>query len=466
LTIIRKRCKIMLSSKRFSKVLKILEGGFFMKCKKLLAILTFTALIGSMLSGCGTSQKAAEPAQAPAATQAPADSSEVKLVYARGKDTTKASNQIIDEFNKKYQGKIHVDLIEMPSDTGKQHDQYVTVFSAKGTDYDVIDGDVIWPAEFAQAGYALPLDKLVQKDGINMNDYMQGPVQALTFKSQLWGMPKFIDAGVMFYRKDLLSAPPATWEDLYKQAEALKGKAKFGFVGQGKQYEGLVCNATEFIAAYGGAVVDGDGNITIKSDGTKAGLQEMKKIFTSDFVPKDITNFTEPETDNAFIAGDSAIARNWPYQWADAQDASKSKVVDKVGVAALPKGSVKAAAALGGWVTMINKYSKHPNEAWEFVKFMSGPEGQKITATVGGGAPTLLSVYNDPEVQKNPLFANKDFVNGLSAAVSRPVSPIYPKLSDIMQKEISKYLSGAEDVDTAIGNMDTQMKQAVQDAGK
>lgn len=437
-----------------------------MKCKKLLAILTFSTLIGSMFVGCGSQQQAAAPAQTPASTQTPASNPVVNLVYARGQDTTGATKQIVDEFNQKYQGKIHVDVVDMPSDTGKQHDQYVTVFSAKGTDYDVIDGDVIWPAEFAQAGYALPLDQLVQKDGINMNDYMQGPVQALTFKGQLWGMPKFIDAGVMFYRKDLVQTPPATWDDLYKQAEALKGKAKFGFVGQGKQYEGLVCNATEFIAGYGGQVVDGNGNITIKSDATKSGLEEMKKIFTSDFVPKDITNFTEPETDNAFIAGDVAIARNWPYQWAEAQDASKSKIVDKVGVAALPKGSVRAAAALGGWVTMINKYSKHPNEAWEFVKFMCGPEGQKITATVGGSAPTLLSVYNDPDVQKNPLFGNKDFVNGLSAAVSRPVSPIYPKLSDIMQKEISKYLAGSENVDTALNNMDTQMKQAVQDANK
>jgi multiple sugar transport system substrate-binding protein len=92
---------------------------------------------------------------------------------------------------------------------------------------------------------------------------------------------------------------------------------------------------------------------------------------------------------------------------------------------------------------------------------MTGPEGQKITAVKGGSAPTLLSVYNDAEVQKNPLFGNKDFVNGLSAAVSRPVSPIYPKLSDIMQVEISKYLAGSQDVDTAVKNMDTKMKEAL-----
>lgn len=432
-----------------------------MKGKKLLSILMTTVMLSAVATGCS---KPAPTTTTPSGGANDTKTGEVvKLVYARGQDTTGATNEIVKQFNEAHKGKIEVTFAEMPSDTGKQHDQYVTVFNGKGTDYDVFDADVIWPAEFAQAGYALPLDKFVEKDGINMKDYMKGPVQALTFKGQLWGMPKFIDAGLLFYRKDLVTNVPATWDDLIAQAKSLKGKTGSGYsyIMQAKQYEGLVCNATEFISAYGGKVVDGDGNITINSPETKKGLEVMKSIVKSDFVPNNITTFTEPESDTAFIEGKAAFLRNWPYQWAESQDASKSKVVDKVGVAPLPKGSVASAAALGGWVTMINKYSKHPNEAWEFLKFMTGADGQKITAIKGGSAPTLLSVYNDSEVQKNPLFGNKDFVAGLSAAVSRPVSPIYPKLSDIMQVEISKYLAGSQDVDTTIKNMDTKMKEAV-----
>lgn len=432
-----------------------------MKGKKLLSIVMSTVMLTAVLAGCSK----------PSSTQTdkPNDSAKnepVKIVYARGLDATGATTKIIEEFNKKHEGKIKVEFVEMPSDSDKSHNQYVTVFNGKGTDYDVFDADVIWPAEFAQAGYALALDKFVEKDGINMKDYMQGPVQALTFKGQLWGMPKFIDAGLLFYRKDLVDKAPATWEDLITQAKAQKGKTGSGYsyLMQAKQYEGLVCNAMEFISAYGGQVVDGNGDITIKSDGTKKGLEVMKQIVKSDFVPNNITTFTEPESHAAFIEGKSVFIRNWPYQWALAQDQKQSKIVDKVAVAPLPKGSVRSAAALGGWVTMINKYSKHQQEAWEFLKFMTGAEGQKITAVVGGSAPTLLSVYNDSEVQKNPLFGNKDFVAGLSAAVSRPVSPIYPKLSDIMQIEISKYLAGTQDVDTTINNMDTKMKDAVKSA--
>lgn len=433
-----------------------------MKGKKLLSIITSAVIVTALMSGCSKPQPTTTtpPATTPTTTEPP-KTEVVKLVYARGLDATGATTDILKAFNEKYKGKIEVSFVEMPSDTGKSHDQYVTVFGGKGSDYDVFDADVIWPAEFAQAGYALPLDKFVEKNGINLKDYMKGPVQALTFKGQLWGMPKFIDAGLLFYRTDLVQKAPATWEELITMAKSTKGKVDFGYLMQAKQYEGLVCNATEFIAAYGGAVVDGNGNITIKSEGTKKGLEVMKQIVKSDFVPNNITTFTEPESHTAFIEGKSALIRNWPYQWALAQDEKQSKIVGKVAVAPLPKGSVTSAAALGGWVTMINKYSKHPNEAWEFLKFMTGPEGQKITAVKGGSAPTLLSVYNDAEVQKNPLFGNKDFVAGLSAAVSRPVSPIYPKLSDIMQVEISKYLAGSQDVDTTINNMDTKMKEAV-----
>lgn len=432
-----------------------------MKGKKIFSMALCFILALSLFSGCGKKEgeKSNETANQEQKQEEP-----VKIVYARGKDVTGANQKLVEKFNELHKGKIEVEFVEMPSDTGQSHDQYVTVFQAKGTDYDVFDADVIWPAEFAQAGYVLPLDKFVERDGINLKDYMDGPVKSLTFKGQLWGMPKFIDAGLLFYRKDIIDKAPETWEDLYKAAAATKGKTDFGYLGQAKQYEGLVCNANEFISAYGGQVVDGDGNITIDSDGTRKGLEMMKKIFTSKFVPNNITTFTEPESHTAFIEGKSAFIRNWSYQWALAQDASQSKIVDKVAVAPLPKGSVRSSATLGGWVTMINKYSKHPEEAWEFLKFMCGPEGQKITATVGGSAPTLLSVYEDEEVKKNPLFADKNFVAGLSAAVPRPVSPIYPKLSNIMQEEISKYLSGQQDVNAAVKNMDSRMKQAVNEA--
>lgn len=428
-----------------------------MRTNKILALILSMSMLSSLAVGCGS--KGTE--------EKSKSSGPVKIIYSRGKDTTKGAKEIVAAFNKKYAGKIQVQLVELPNDSDKQHDQYVTVFNGGGSDYDVFDADTIWPAEFAEAGYSLPLDKYIAKDKINLNDYMSGPVQAVTFKGKTWALPRYIDAGFLFYRKDLTTTAPATWEELNTQAEQLKGKAQFSYIAQGKQYEGLICNAVEFIAAYGGQIVDGNGDITIKSDGTKQGLEMMKKIFTSDYVPNNITTFTETETDDSFINGKSVFARNWPYQWTEGADASKSKIVGNVAIAPLPKGSARSASCLGGWCAMINKNTKHPEEAWTFLKFLAGPEGQKISASAGGLAPTITKLYEDPEVQKaSPLFADPNFVKGLQATIPRPVSPIYKKLSNIMQLEISNYLGGKQDVDTTINNMDSKMKDAVKSASK
>lgn len=391
-------------------------------------------------------------------------SDEVVLTYARGKDSTEATVKIVEDFNRLNAGKIKVVFREMPSDTGAQHDAYVTSMSAKGSEYDLFDADVIWPAEFAQAGYALPLDKFMKEDGIARADYLDGPMNAVTFKGRVWGLPKFIDAGLLFYRKDIISTPPKTWEELATMAAAAKGKSgtEYGYVAQAKQYEGLVCNAMEFISAYGGAVVDGTGEIIIDSPETIKGLTKFVELLKKDFVPSNITSFTELESHTAFLEGQSVFIRNWPYQWALAQDPKQSKIIGKVGVVALPKGDSRSAATLGGWVTMINKFSKHPRESWEFLKYMNGMEGQVTSAVYGGLAPTLKTAWKDTGVLRaNPFFKNEGFQAGLEAAVPRPVSPIYPRLSDIMQIEISKAITGESTPEEAVKKMDKEMKKAV-----
>ena len=173
----------------------------------------------------------------------------VEITYSRGVDTTQASNIIMEAFNKQYEGKIKVNFVEMPNDTGKQHDQYVTSFAAGGTEYDIFDADVIWPAEFAQAGYSLELDRYVERDGIDLSKYMEGPVAASTFKGKLWAMPRFIDAGMLYYRTDIIENPPKTYDELIEMAKANKGKngTQFGFATQATQYS-MVCNAVEYIA--------------------------------------------------------------------------------------------------------------------------------------------------------------------------------------------------------------------------
>ncbi|NRR22570.1 ABC transporter substrate-binding protein [Brevibacillus sp. MS2.2] len=439
-----------------------------MKVANRLTSVGLTLLMAISLAACSSTPQQASTDTAPSQPSTPAapktepaqpTDEKIKLVYARGKDATDSTKKLVEAFQKNHPN-IEVEIREMPADSGQSHDQYVTMFSAQSSEIDVFDLDVIWPAEFAQAGYLLPLDRLMEQDGIETGKYIKGAMDAGNFGGQQWTMPKFIDAGLLFYRKDLVSEAPKTWDDLIAQAKTTKGKGgtKFGYLMQAKQYEGLVCNFVEFSASYGGKILDEQGKVAVNNPATIKGLKKMIEVVKSDFVPTNITTFMEPESHTAFLEGQAPFIRNWPYQFALAQDQAQSKIVDQVAIAPLPAGDAGSAAALGGWMGGINKFSKHPKEAWEFLKFMTGPEGQKISAVEGGLAPTYLPAYEDADVQKaSPLFANKDFVDGVSAAVSRPTTPIYPKISEVIQIEVSKALAGQQTAEQAVQNMETQM---------
>jgi multiple sugar transport system substrate-binding protein len=383
----------------------------------------------------------------------------VTIVYARGKDDTQGTKSMVEAFEKEYPN-INVEFKEMPADTGKQHDQYVTAFNANSDEIDVMDLDVIWPAEFAQAGFLMPLDRFIEKDGVDLEGYNQGALSASKFKGKQWALPKFIDAGMLFYRTDVVTEVPKTWDDLLATAKATKGKegTEFGYLLQAKQYEGLVCNTVEFVASYGGEFIDENGEVKINSPEAIKGISKLVEIVNSDVVPQNVTTFAEPESHTAFINGQASLIRNWPYQFALANDESQSKIVGKVGVAPLPAGDAGSAAALGGWMAGINKNTKHPEEAWKFLSFMAGEKGQKIDAIKGGHAPTILSLYEDQEIlDANPYFKEEGFVNALEAAVSRPVAPNYPEISDIIQVQVSKAIAKEITPEEAAKNMQDQI---------
>ncbi|MBM7691260.1 multiple sugar transport system substrate-binding protein [Peribacillus deserti] len=432
-----------------------------MKKSKKTKLLSVFATLSLALAACSDSSSGGETTKEKKTEGGKGE--KVTLIYARGKDVTKGTDKMVEAFEKSHKN-IDIKFREMPADTGQQHDAYVTAFNAKSSEIDVIDMDVIWPAEFAQADYVLPLDRFIQQDGIDLNEYNQGALGAAQFNGKQWALPKFVDAGLLFYRKDLVKEDevPKTWDDLLAQAKAKNGQGgtKFGYIMQAKQYEGLVCNAVEFVSAYGGQFINEKNEVAVNSPETIKGLKKLVEIAKSDVVPGNVTTFAETETDQAYIEGQAVFVRNWPYEYASANDKEKSKIAGNVGVAPLPAGDKGSAAALGGWMAGINKNSKHPKEAWEFLKFMAGPEGQKIDAIYGGHAPTILKLYEDQEILKaNPTFADKGFQDGLAAAVSRPVAPNYPEISEIIQIHVSKAIAGQETVEQAVQNMEKEMKE-------
>lgn len=365
------------------------------------------------------------------------------IKWATQADTTPATQLLIEYFNNS-QDKYTVEWVQMTNDSGQMRDQILTSLSAKSSEYDVMSMDVVWAGEFAAAGYLNPMDRDMYAAGLKKTLYNAGSMSAGNYMGKQYSLPLFPDLGLLYYRSDIVSEADAaklvsgkyTYNDLAAMARKYKGKGGTtdGFVFQAKQYEGLTCNVTEFTGGF---------------KDIKAGLETMKAFVTSGFVPKNILSYTEAETHNSFINGKSVFARNWPYQYAMLTESVKPS---QVGIAPLPKGST-----VGGWVLGINKNSKNPEGAFEFIKYAAGWTGQMIMSRRGGHLPGYNYLLNDKRVE-NPMLEMEGLQNALKTTISRPVSSQYSKASDAIQVNVHKYLSGGQNLNTTINNLNNALK--------
>ena len=317
---------------------------------------------------------------------------------------------------------------------------------------DVFFMDVVWVAEIAAAGWARPLDAAFPP--AERERFLPGAVRANTWDRRVWGVPAFVDAGLLYYRKDLLEkhglSPPDTWEALEAAARTVvEAEARPGLVGysaQMKQYEGLVCNLLELIAARGGSLTDAAvGRATILERPALEAVRFARERLVGGIAPRGVLTYEEPESLAVFVQGDAVFHRNWPYAWEVSNDPARSRVAGHVGVAPLPRFEGGAsAAALGGWQYGISAFSEHPDEAFAFVAWMTSEEAQRRLALEASLAPTRVALYDDPAVlERNPPFADRGAA--FRAAVPRPVTPTYPAVSDVLQRYFSQALAGPSD---------------------
>lgn len=330
------------------------------------------------------------------------------------------------------------------------HDLLTQKLKNRSGDVDVFLMDVIWPPEFAAAGWAMPLDGLFLP--AEQEKYLEGTILANTYKGKIYGVPLFIDSGMLYYRKDLLDTynltPPETWEEMVAQAdtivanEAAKGNEIYGFSGQFKQYEGLVCDMMEYILSNGGEILNAETG--------KSGLAERPAMEAVRFVrdniignaaPRGVLTYQEPESLDLFIQGKAVFHRNWPYAWEVSNDPGRSSVAGNVGIKKLPHfKNHRSYAALGGWQIGISNYSNKRKAAWKFVQFYTGKRAQKLLALKAGRAPTRNALYNDADILAlHPHFSAMKEV--FLSAYPRPRSPLYPSVSNVLQRYFSKAIS-------------------------
>ncbi len=395
--------------------------------KKMLAILLSFALVLSVTAALG------EP---------------VTIKFAAQADPTPATQAVVDAFNAS-QSDYKVEWVDMTNDSGAMREQLTTSLKAGSSDYDVISMDVVWAGEFAASGYIQPLDMMLEDAGLNVADYNAGSMASGNYNGKQYVLPFFPDLGLLYFRTDIVSKDDAdklvagkyTWDDLLAMAEkyAGQGGTTTGIVFQSSLYEGLVCNANEFTSNW---------------KDIKGGLETMKKFTTSKAVPENILNYTEGETANSFIKGESVFARNWPYMWGSIKSDGTIKN-DQVAVAPLPGGST-----VGGWILGINKNSKNPEGAFAFMKFLNSEDGQVIMSEKGGYLPGLNKMLTDERILKaDERLSMVGFQNALKTTIARPVSAEYSKVSDALQQAIYPYLSGSAELDATVTAVEAALAQ-------
>ena len=349
---------------------------------------------------------------------------------------------------------IKVNVVPHPAASDQSYSQLVRAFSQKSSSIDVAMIDVVWPGAFAPY-----LVNLKPKLGKQAKLHIKSIVANDTIKGKLVAMPWFGDYGILYYRTDLLkkygySGPPKTWSDLFKMAKKIqdgeqKSNANFaGFVFQGNAYEGLTCDALEWIASVGGGNIIDGGKVTIDNAKARTILDAMRNQIGK-ITPRGVTSYQEDETEHAFDNGDAAFARNWPYQYGIGATAG-SKVKGKFSVTVLPHGTTgHSVGTVGGWQLAVSKFSKHKGAAIEFVRYMTSPAVEKFDAITNSNVPTIVSVAKDKAVVKaNP------YLKPAIASVPRVTRPSkflgakYNEASKVIYQGVNQILNGdqAKDV--------------------
>ena len=375
-----------------------------------------------------------------------AQATEIRFVTWRS-EAPQVWQQALTDFERQNPGVKVVSEIGPQSST-QLHDLLTQKLRNRDTRLDVFVMDVIWPAEFASAGWALPLDRYIAP--AERRNFLPAPWAANQYRGRLFGLPLFIDAGLLYYRKDLLEKyalpPPRTWPELVTQAKTILSEEKnprlVGFSAQFKQYEGLVCNMLEYIVGHGGALWD-EARMTSALDQPAAlsAIRFVRDRIVGEISHRGVLAYEEPESLALFTQGQAIFHRNWPYAWAVAHDQEKSKVAGRVGMMPLPGFSPgSGAAALGGWQIGVSRFSSQPDLAWRLAAFLTGPEVQKRIALATGRAPTRVALYHDAEIQ-NKIPQLKSLLKTFQQAVPRPTTPVYAPLSNIMQRYFSTALA-------------------------
>ncbi|MDX2213732.1 MAG: ABC transporter substrate-binding protein [Oculatellaceae cyanobacterium bins.114] len=351
---------------------------------------------------------------------------------------------LVAAFEKQNPG-IRVELVEGPNQSNLVEDLYTSAFLLGDSPYDLINMDIVWTPKFAAAGWLTDLtDKVSNED---LAKFSPLDVEGGRYEDRLYRMPVRSDVGVLYYRKDLLEQaglqPPETFDDLMQASKQLQesGAVPWGYVWQGRQYEGVVAMFVEVLQGFNGFWVNPDTlEVGLDRPETLEAINFLRNTVQEGVSPPGVTTYQEEDTRRFFQSGQAAFLRNWPYAWSLA-NAEDSQIRGKVGIQPMVHApNAESGECFGGWGIGISKTTPHPEEALKAVQFFSSYEPQRDLILQEGYLPSIKSLFTDAQVVAE--YSHFPVLQEVATnAVLRPPIAQYAQASDILQRYLSAALT-------------------------
>jgi multiple sugar transport system substrate-binding protein len=345
-----------------------------------------------------------------------------------------------------------VEVVRAPGNAQERQNRFAESLAQGDSSRDIYVVDYHWLAALSMDGQLRPLDAFVEARNLELAAFLPAAAQASRIGDALLGLPWTADAGLLYYRQDLLERPPSTWLELEETALELAPAASlpYGYVWQAAAYDTLTCNTLEFVWAYGGEVFDEAGSVIFDSPETREALAQMAGLIASGASPREVTTYGEGATLEAYQSGQALMMRNWSYAW-HRLNAPESALAGRVSLGPLP------ASCLGGQSLVLSASSQHPEEAFEFMTFLTDPQQQVQLNQVGVQPPALQAVYRDPALLAgDPALA--ELYSGLLAARSRPKTEDYTALSEVIYTEVHALLVGEQDGEVTAAEIQSHLE--------
>ena len=422
-----------------------------MRKDRLAVVAVSVALVATAATACSSSSKSSSSSGGGTAA-----SDRGPITVVQGKDNSNTIPTLTQMWNKDHPTE-KVTFKQQSDSATDQLQDLEQHFQSKDSGYDVVSVDVVWTAEFAAKGWLVPLKDTF---ALPTTTLLPATVKAATYNGTLYAAPASSDGGMLYYRKDIVSTPPKTWDELIADCAKYKSQVPNCYAGQFANYEGLTVNAAEAINAAGGEIVKSDGKTAdVNTPAAAKGLDFLVNGFKQGYIPKEAIGYKETESLNAFIGGKLLFMRQWPYGVAIANDPKSSKVVGKFAYTSLIGPSGPGASSLGGHSFAIGAFSKHKATALDFLKFAESDAYQKYLINQASLAPVITSLYSDPTlVAKFPYLPV--LKKSIDTAQPRPVTPFYPAVTKAIDDNVYAALQGQKSTQQALTDMQAAITSA------